>query len=107
QFDGPNPIGKARQQVSRGLEAEPGLADAAGAGQGDEAMRGADVEDLIQLGIAANELGNRLWQVYRRARRGGCRWRRPRGCLRIRPCRNRADLAGKLVTAPGDRADQV
>ena len=47
QLDGPNPIGKSRQQVPCGRKAEPGLADAAGAGQGDEAVGGGEVQDLV------------------------------------------------------------
>ena len=40
QLDDPNPVGKSRQQVSRNLDAEARLADAARADQGDEAVGG-------------------------------------------------------------------
>ena len=86
QLDGPNPIGEFRQQVSCDLKAEPGLADASGAGQGDEAMGGAEVQDLGQLGVAADQFGNRLRQVRGRA---GWRGRRfaaiPAACRAHRP----------------------
>ncbi len=89
------------------LKAEPGLADATGAGQGDEAMGGAEVQDLVQLDIAADQPGDRLRQVSRRAGWGGRRLKHPRNCPRIGPYRDCADLAGKLVAAAGNRADQV
>ena len=66
ELDDPDPVGKFRQQVSCDLEAEPRLADAAGAGQRDEAMGGAEVQDLVELGVAADQFGNRLRQVRRR-----------------------------------------
>ena len=46
ELDGPNPIGKSRQQVSCDLQAEPCLADAAGAGQGDQPMGADKAQDL-------------------------------------------------------------
>jgi hypothetical protein len=47
ELNGPYPIGKSRQQASGYLKAEPGLADATGPSQGDEAVGGAEVQDLV------------------------------------------------------------
>jgi hypothetical protein len=44
---------------------------------GDQAMGGGEVQDLLELGVAAYQLGNRLRQVRRAAGRGGHR----HGCL--------------------------
>ena len=60
EFGQPCAVGKLRQQPARDGECKPRLADAAGTGQGNEAMRGAEVQDLVQLDIAANQFRNWL-----------------------------------------------
>ena len=107
QLRDPNPVDKSRQQVSCDLAAEACLADTSRTDQGDEAMGGAEVQDLVQLDVAADQLRNRLREVCRRAGWRGRRLSHPRSCLRIRICRDRADLAGELVASPGNRADQA
>jgi hypothetical protein len=72
QLDSPDPISKSRQQVSCDFEAEPGLADVPGAGQRDEAVRGAETQDLDQLDIAADQLGSGRFVSGRDATGGGC-----------------------------------
>ena len=62
----PHTVGKLRQQLARGRESEPRLADAAGAGQGDEPVGRGKVQDLLELVVPADQLGNRLRQVRRR-----------------------------------------
>jgi hypothetical protein len=57
--------------VSCDLKAEPGLADTPGAGQRDEAVGGAEVQDLVQLDIAADQLRDRLWEVREYSGRRG------------------------------------
>jgi hypothetical protein len=59
----------------RHREGEPRLADAAGAGQGDEPMRGGKAQDFAQLIVPADQLGNRLRQFRWRQRRSGLRCR--------------------------------
>ena len=89
----PHTVGKLRQEPARRGESEPRLADAAGAGQGDEPMRGGKAQDLAENVIPANQLGNRLRQVRRRQLPGdplvgrGCRGYR--AALRLLPCRHR------------------
>jgi hypothetical protein len=56
----PHTVGKLRQKPVRHGESEPRLADAAGASQGDEPMRGGKAQDLAENVIPANQLGNRL-----------------------------------------------
>ena len=45
----PHTVGKLRQKPVRHGESEPRLADAAGAGQGDEPMRGGKAQDLAEI----------------------------------------------------------
>jgi hypothetical protein len=65
------PVGEFRQQVSCDLAAEACLADTSGTDQGDEAVGGGEAQDLAQLVVAADQFGNRLRQVRRRAGRRG------------------------------------
>jgi hypothetical protein len=67
------PVGEFRQQVSCDLAAEACLADTSGTDQGDEAVGGGEAQDLAQLVVAADQFGNRLRQVRRRAGGAGTR----------------------------------
>jgi len=107
QLGGPDPIGERRQLLSCDLEAKPRLADASGAGQGDQAVGGAKAQDLGQLGVTADQFGNLLRQVRGRAGWHGRRFSHFRGRLGIRRRRGGADLSGELVSASSGRADQV
>ena len=102
----PDPVGKLRPQLARDRQGEPCLADAAGAGQGDEPMRGGKAHDFAQLVVPPDQLGNRLRQVSRRQYRYRLRRGGPAPATLIRARRQDADLAGELVTPSGDRADQ-
>src|SRR5580704_5719941 len=70
-------------------------------------MRSGEAQDLAQFVVSADQLGNRLRQVRRRQWR--LRLRRGLACagaliwVRLQD----ADLAGKLVTASRDCADQL
>jgi hypothetical protein len=68
-------------------------------------MRGDEIQDLAELLLPADQLGNRLWSVGRRQDRCGLRCDRANGLARA--CRHHADLAGELVAASGDRAGQL
>jgi hypothetical protein len=80
ELDQPHPVGKLRQHSTCHREREPRLADAAGASQGDETMRG-KAHDFAQLIVPADQLGNRPRQV---------RWRQCRCGLRRGHCRTGA-----------------
>jgi hypothetical protein len=118
KFGQPHTIGKSRQEPARRGESEPRLADAAGAGQGDEPMRGGKAQDFVKNGIPANQLGNRLRQVRRRQLPGeppvgtgfvgiGLRGCYCRAGIGLRVSGYGADFAGELVTASGHGADQI
>ena len=107
ELDSPDPVGEFRQQASCDLEAEARLADPSGTRQGDQAVGGGEAQDLLELDVAADQLGNRLGQVRRWAGWGGHLHGRPCNRLRMRARRDRADLPGKLVASSGNRADQV
>jgi hypothetical protein len=62
----PHAVGKVRSQLAGECERQRCLADAAGPGQGDEPMRGDEIEDLAELLLPADQLGNRLRNVGRR-----------------------------------------
>ncbi len=62
----PHPVGKVRQQLAGKGKRKSGLPDAAGAGQRDEPMLADEAHHLIDLGIPAYQLGNRLWCIGRR-----------------------------------------
>jgi hypothetical protein len=64
-----NAVSETRQKLSCDLKADPGLADASGANQGDEAARGHEPYDLLSLGVAANQFGNRVPRVRESGRR--------------------------------------
>ena len=89
------------------LEAEAGLTDASGTCQGDEPVGGGEAQDLLEFDLAADQLGNRLRQVRRRAGCGGNLHGRVCNRRRIRARRDRPDLPGELVASSGNRADQV
>src|SRR5205823_4744107 len=59
-LDQPHTVGEVRQQPAPRSHREPRLADAAGAGQGDQPVRAAKGQDLAENLIAAHQLGNRL-----------------------------------------------
>ena len=69
-------------------------------------MRTGQAQHLLDLRLAADKLGNRLWNIGRRQDRSGLRRCRPR-CGFLRARRQSTDFPGELVTASGDRADQV
>ena len=102
----PDAVGKFRQQLARDRQGEPCLADAAGAGQGDEPIPDCKADDLAQFVVAPDQLGDRLRQIGCRHARSGrdhdCAW----ADTLLRARRLDADLAGELVTASGDRPDQ-
>jgi hypothetical protein len=81
------------------------MSDAADAGHRYEPVRGDEIQDLADLLFPADQLGNRLWYVGRRQDRCGLRSDRANGLARAR--RHHMDLAGELVAASGDRADQL
>jgi hypothetical protein len=83
------------------------FADASGTRQGDEPVGGGEAQDLLDLDVAADQLGNRPRQVRRWAGRGGNLLDRPCNRLRMRAHRDCADLPSELVAASGKRADQV
>ncbi|HEV7995173.1 MAG TPA: hypothetical protein VGP52_02825 [Stellaceae bacterium] len=66
-------------------------------------MRADKAKDFVDFGIPADQLGNRLRQVRRRQGRRG----HPGAGALVRARRQDADLAGELVAASGDRADQL
>ena len=114
----PHTVGKLRQEPARRGESEPRLADAAGAGQGDEPMRGGKAQDLVENVIPANQLGNRLRQVRRRQLPGdppvgtgfagiGLRGGYCRAGIGLRAARYGVDLGRKLVAASGHGTDQI
>jgi hypothetical protein len=79
----------------------------ASAGQGNKPTRRGKAQDLAQFVVPANQLGNRLRQVRWRQDRSGLRCRERRAGALVRARRQNADLAGELVTPPGDRVDQL
>ena len=91
--DSPNPIGKSREPVSCDLQAEARLADAAGAGQGDQPMRGGKAPDRAKIVVPADQLRHRLREIGRRRRRGrvGLSCRRDSGA---------SALAARMRTSP-------
>jgi hypothetical protein len=61
-------------------------------------------QDLVELGVSADQLGNRRRQVRRQQRRSRlCRSSVRAGVL----IRQNADLADELIAASGDGADQL
>ncbi len=50
--------------MPRNFEAEPRLADAAFTDQGDQPLRRHQIRHLGELGLTADEFGNRLGKVY-------------------------------------------
>jgi hypothetical protein len=63
--------------------------------------------DFRDLSITANQLGNRRRQVRRRRGRRGLRRDNPRTGALVQACRQNPDLAGELVTASRDCADEL
>src|SRR5258707_10685002 len=59
QLRDPSPVDKSRQQAPHRLDAKARLADTSGTDQGDEAVGGAELLDLVQLDGPADQLGNR------------------------------------------------
>ena len=90
QLGQPDTVGKLRQQPARRGESEPRLADAAGAGQRDEPVRGGKAQDLAENVIPADQLGNRLRQVRRRQLSGHpvATGFAGSGARRLLPCRH-------------------
>ena len=61
--------GAGRNERSCGLDCEPGLARAAGSGQGDDPRRSPEeVDGLLELAFAADERAGGSWEVGRRDR---------------------------------------
>ncbi len=102
----PHAVGKVRQQLACEREGNPCLADSAGAGQGDEPMRGGKVQGLTHLVVAADQLGKRLGQVRHRNNRCGLRRDSIWAGIAVGP-RHRTNLADKLIPTPGDGAHQI
>ena len=107
-----------RQEPARRRKSEPRLADAAGAGQGDEPMCRGKAQDLAENVIPANQLGNRLGQVRRRQLSGdppvgmgfsGIGMRGGYCCagLGLPAAVYGLDVGRKLLTASGHRTDQI
>src|SRR5215471_13402689 len=53
----PNPVGKCRQQLPSDLDAQCSLADASDTRKCDEPMLSNEIQDLPELGVSADELG--------------------------------------------------
>jgi hypothetical protein len=70
-------------------------------------MGGSQAQDLAQLIVPANQLGNRLRQICWRQRRCGQRRRHSCASALVWARRQNAGFAGELVAAPGDGADQI
>ena len=105
EFGGPDSVRELRQQSAGSLEGESRLADAAGAGEGDEPMLSGKLHDLPQFVIPADQFGDLLryigrWHGGLRLRSGPHRAHTL--CLRART----VDFASELVAASGDRPDQ-
>src|SRR5229473_6565086 len=84
-------IGKSAQEVSRDLQAQAYLADAAGADQADQPMLGGQSRDRSEFGLSTGQFRKRLRKV-----------RRPRGPRR----RVLRDGGGEPVPSPGQRLDE-
>jgi hypothetical protein len=67
----PHTIGKLRQEPARRGNSEPRLADAAGAGQGNEPMRGGKAEDLAENGVEIGKAVSSMVQLLRSVLNGG------------------------------------
>jgi hypothetical protein len=70
-------------------------------------MRGGEAQDLAEIVVPADQLGNRLRQVCWRQHRCRLRNRHSRAGALVWARRRNADLAGELVTPPSDRVDQL
>jgi hypothetical protein len=70
-------------------------------------MPGGEVQNLVQLLVPTDQLGNRLRKVRWRQGRSGLRWRELRTVALVWARRQNADLAGELIAASGDRPDQL
>src|SRR6266850_3790119 len=84
-------IGISRQEVSRDLEAQSCLTDAASADQADQPMRRGQGRDFSEFGLSTDQFRNRLRQV-----------RGPRGPRR----RALPDGGDEPVPSPGQRLDE-
>ena len=60
EFGDSGPICKLREKLPRDFDAEACLADSSLTDQGDKAMRSHQLRHLGQLGLSADQLGNRL-----------------------------------------------
>jgi hypothetical protein len=63
QLDQPHPVGHRGRLGAGGLDGQPGLARPAGAGEGDQAVRGQKFGDLGEFGVAPDEAGELGAQV--------------------------------------------
>ena len=77
----PHPVGEARELLPRDLQAQPRLADAAGADQRDEPVSSQHLRHLRERSRAADQIRGRRWEVRRR---WGLRRRHGRGGRQIR-----------------------
>ena len=75
----PHAVREFQQKPTGRRQRQPRLANAAGAGEGNEAMVRDKAQDLAQFVVPANQIGDRLWQVARRQCRPAIR-RRSRQC---------------------------
>ncbi len=78
------------------LQAQSRLADAAGADQGDQPMRGDQVRDVSELSLSADQVRHGLRKV-----------RHPGGHSSNGRGRRRTDLARELIAASRHRPDQI
>jgi hypothetical protein len=89
------------------LEAQCRLADASDTGQRDEPVLGKEAEDLLDLGVSADEFGDTAWKVSGGVRRSGNARRYGANRSDRGVCRARTDLPRELITPSGYRQDQV
>src|SRR5581483_5783392 len=71
QLGQPGAVGEALADAGGQLERQAGLANPAAAGQGEQALGGQEVAQLVQLALAAEEGADRGGQVVARGGRGG------------------------------------
>ncbi|HEX6442948.1 MAG TPA: hypothetical protein VF007_12225 [Stellaceae bacterium] len=103
----PDSVGKVRQQFAGDRQGEPRLADAASAGQGNEPVRGGEVQDLGDLFVAADQLRNRGRQICRGSAASGSGLDRFCGGAHLGWGGQVLDVAGELIAASGDGSNKV
>ena len=104
----PHPVRIAIKELVAGFDCEPRLADAAGAGQGHQSVRGKLRRDVVELGFPADQSGRLLRQVVAGGADGGghrrqrARRQRRRGRHRTLACHRRHE-----TVAPSRHGEQI